>query len=75
VLSAIATNVSGAVDLLPRGEQAEALTEGFRSAFLAGAGFAALGAVLAFTLVSSRDSRAHVEAVQSGDADAVPVAA
>jgi EmrB/QacA subfamily drug resistance transporter len=38
-----------------------ALTEGFQSAFLAGAGFAALGIVLTLVLIRSGDSRAHVE--------------
>jgi EmrB/QacA subfamily drug resistance transporter len=75
ILSAIATNVTGNVRALPRGEQAAALTDGFQSAFLVGAGFALLGAILAATLIASRDSRAHVEAVQSGEAEAVPVAA
>ena len=38
-----------------------ALTEGFQSAFLGGAGFAVLGLVLTLVLIRSRDSRAHVE--------------
>ena len=38
-----------------------ALTEGFQSAFLAGAGFAALGIVLTLVLIRTKDSRAHVE--------------
>jgi EmrB/QacA subfamily drug resistance transporter len=38
-----------------------ALTEGFQSAFLTGAGFAVLGFVLAMLLIRSRDSRRHVE--------------
>jgi len=38
-----------------------ALTEGFQSAFLAGAGIAVLGLVLTLVLIRSRDSRAHVE--------------
>ncbi len=76
ILSAVATSVSGEVRLLPRSEQAAALTDGFQSAFLVGAGFAILGAILAATLISGRDSRAHVSAVDSGDAEAaVPVAA
>ncbi len=74
VLSAIATNVTGEVRALPRPEQAAALNDGFQAAFLAGSGVALLGAVLAFTLISGRDSKAHVEAVQSGDPEAVPVA-
>jgi hypothetical protein len=38
-----------------------ALTEGFQSAFLAGAVIAALGLVLTLVLIRGRDSRAHVE--------------
>jgi len=37
------------------------LTNGYADAFLVGAGIALLGAVAAFTLISNRDSRAHVE--------------
>jgi EmrB/QacA subfamily drug resistance transporter len=37
-----------------------ALTEGFQSAFLGGAGFAVLGIVLTLILIRTRDSRAHV---------------
>jgi EmrB/QacA subfamily drug resistance transporter len=37
-----------------------ALNEGFQSAFLGGAGIAALGLVLALVLIRGRDSRAHV---------------
>jgi EmrB/QacA subfamily drug resistance transporter len=39
-----------------------ALTEGFRHAFLVGAGFAVVGAVLAAVLIRTADSRAHVDA-------------
>ena len=39
---------------------ANALNEGFQSAFLAGAGIAALGLVLTLVLIRGRDSRAHV---------------
>jgi EmrB/QacA subfamily drug resistance transporter len=38
-----------------------ALTEGFQSAFLGGAGLAVLGLVLTLVLIRGRDSRAHVE--------------
>ena len=54
--------------------QAVALTEGFQDAFLACAGFALLGALLAAVMISSRDSRAHAEAAQAEGAEAVPVA-
>jgi EmrB/QacA subfamily drug resistance transporter len=44
-----------------------ALTEGFQAAFLTGAGFAVLGAVLAMVLIRGSDSRAHM-AIGGGDA-------
>ena len=47
-----------------------ALTEGFRHAFLVGAGFAVLGAVLAAVLIRGADSKAHAEV----PAEAVPIA-
>jgi EmrB/QacA subfamily drug resistance transporter len=40
----------------------QALTDGFQSAFLTGAGFAVLGLALAFVLIRREDSRRHVEA-------------
>jgi EmrB/QacA subfamily drug resistance transporter len=60
VLSTIAT--SRALDLTPAGGQpdAAALTDGFQTAFLGGAGFAALGFVLTLLLIRGSDSRAHV---------------
>ena len=45
------------------------LTEGFKDAFLVGAGMAVLGAVLAAVLIRGADSRAHAEAPEP-----VPVA-
>jgi EmrB/QacA subfamily drug resistance transporter len=61
---------------------AVALTKGFDRAFLVGAGFAILGAILAVVLISSRDSREHAEAarnseaaVPDGDAASLPVVA
>ena len=45
-----------------------ALNNGFRDAFLVGAFFALAGAILAAVLIDSRDSRAAVEAAQSGEA-------
>jgi EmrB/QacA subfamily drug resistance transporter len=48
---------------------AVALTEGFQNAFLAGAGFALLGALLATVMISSRDSREHAEAAQRGETE------
>ena len=45
------------------------------AAFMVGAGFAILGAILASVLISSRDSREHREAAQRGEVERVPVAA
>jgi EmrB/QacA subfamily drug resistance transporter len=55
-------------------DRAVALTEGFQDAFLVGAGFAFAGAILAATLISSRDAREHAEAARRGEATA-PAAA
>jgi EmrB/QacA subfamily drug resistance transporter len=44
-----------------------ALTKGFDRAFLVGAGFAVAGAILAFVLISSQDSREHSVAARGGD--------
>jgi EmrB/QacA subfamily drug resistance transporter len=57
------TDAGGAAAALPN-----ALTEGFQLAFIVGAGFAVLGAILSATLISSRTSREHAEAAQRGDA-------
>jgi EmrB/QacA subfamily drug resistance transporter len=50
---------------------AVALTKGFDRAFLVGAGFALVGAILTALLISSRDSREHAEAARAGDTAAV----
>jgi EmrB/QacA subfamily drug resistance transporter len=55
--------------------QAVALTEGFQRAFMVGAIFAVVGALLASVLISSKTSREHREAAQRGEAEPVPVAA
>jgi MFS family permease len=52
-----------------------ALTDGFQSAFLVGAGLAIAGAVLAMVMVSGKASREHAEAAQRGELDPVPAAA
>jgi EmrB/QacA subfamily drug resistance transporter len=64
------TQAGGAASALPN-----ALTEGFQIAFIVGAGFAVIGAILAATLISSKDSREHAEAAQRGEIEAIPVAA
>jgi EmrB/QacA subfamily drug resistance transporter len=51
---------------------AVATTKGYDRAFLVGAGFALAGALLAATLISTRDSREHVQAAASGDPASVP---
>jgi EmrB/QacA subfamily drug resistance transporter len=56
-------DAGGAASAVPN-----ALTQGFQTAFMVGAGFAVLGAILAATLISSRESRELAEAAQSGDA-------
>jgi EmrB/QacA subfamily drug resistance transporter len=78
VLSAIATAATDDVLAKAGGDRSQlpaALTAGFGDAFLAGSAVALLGAVLALLLISGRDSRAHLDAVQSGEAEAVPVPA
>jgi MFS family permease len=52
-----------------------ALTEGFQSAFLVGAGMAVLAAILAAVLISGRASREHAEAARRGEVDPVPAVA
>jgi EmrB/QacA subfamily drug resistance transporter len=52
-----------------------ALTEGFQIAFMVGAGFAVVGAILASTLISSAASRRHAEAAQRGDVAPAPAPA
>jgi sugar phosphate permease len=47
---------------------AVALTKGFDRAFLIGAGFAVLGAILTLLLISSKDSRDHAKAASTVDA-------
>jgi predicted MFS family arabinose efflux permease len=73
ILSSIANQRTS--DVFASGERnpGVALTEGFQTAFLVGAGFALLGAILSAVLISSRDSREQARAAQRGEA--VPVAA
>jgi EmrB/QacA subfamily drug resistance transporter len=68
VLSSIAT--SRTADLAAGGaDQAEALIEGFQTAFLGGAGIALTGFVLTLVLIKGSDSRAHV-AIGKAEAEA-----
>jgi EmrB/QacA subfamily drug resistance transporter len=74
ILATIANSVTA--DSVAAGEaMPAALTEGFQSAFLVGAGFAVFGAVLGLTLISGHASREHARAAQRGELDPVPVAA
>jgi EmrB/QacA subfamily drug resistance transporter len=45
----------------------EALAKGFDRAFMVGAGFAIVGAILTSVLISSRDSREHAAAARRGE--------
>lgn len=59
ILSAVAASVTG--DVVPgQPGSVEALTDGFQSAFLTGAGLAALGFVAALTIIRGSDSRALI---------------
>jgi EmrB/QacA subfamily drug resistance transporter len=55
ILSTVATSVTGSA------VSADALTDGFRAAFLGGAAIAAVGFAATLVLVRSRDSRAQLE--------------
>jgi EmrB/QacA subfamily drug resistance transporter len=59
VLSTVANSVTGSA------HTPAALTDGFQSAFLAGAGIAALGLAATLLLIRGRDSRAHIELGQT----------
>jgi EmrB/QacA subfamily drug resistance transporter len=71
ILSAIAT--ARTTHVAAGHSHGYALTAGFQTAFLVGAGFALLAAVLAAVMISSADSRAHAQAAQAGEL--APVAA
>lgn len=61
ILSAVAASVTG--DVAPGAPgSVEALTDGFRSAFLVGAGFAAVGFVAAAAIIRGSDSKALIGA-------------
>ncbi len=70
VLSTIATSRTD--DVLASGTSSfpNALTEGFQSAFLAGAVIGALGLVATLLLIRGRDSRAHLEMARAEAAEA-----
>ncbi len=63
ILATIANSVSDdklAIAKSPA-EQGAALTDGFQSAFLTGAGFAVLGLIIALTMIKTSDSRAMID--------------
>jgi EmrB/QacA subfamily drug resistance transporter len=76
-LAILATVANSRIDDLAASgaPQNVALTEGFQSAFLVGAGMAILGAILAQVLVSTKASREHAAAAQAGEVEPVPVPA
>ena len=77
-LAVLATVATGRTDdVVASGERNPlvALTEGFQDAFLAGAGLALLGALLAAVLISSKDSREHAEAARRGETSPAAIAA
>jgi hypothetical protein len=61
VLSTIATTRTHDVIASGGSSLTKALTDGFQSAFLAGAIIAGLGFVATLILIRTRDSRAHLE--------------
>jgi EmrB/QacA subfamily drug resistance transporter len=67
ILATIANSATKAAIHGGQHDVAIALTKGFERAFLVGAGFALVGALLAAVLISSRDSRAHSLAARAGD--------
>ncbi|HYP49163.1 MAG TPA: DHA2 family efflux MFS transporter permease subunit [Thermoleophilaceae bacterium] len=75
VLLTIATERSDSAAEGGERNPAVVATEGFQDAFLAGAGFAILGVVLATLMISSRDSREHAEAARREGSAAAPIAA
>jgi EmrB/QacA subfamily drug resistance transporter len=69
VLATIANSRTDDLMAAAHGNRAElhhALTEGFQSAFMTGAGFAVLGLVLAFVLIRGHDSKAYQRQEQVG---------
>ncbi len=69
-LAILAAVANSATDNSTAASHIVALNDGFRIAFLVGAGFALVGAILASVLIDSRDSREAVEAAARGEAPA-----
>ena len=68
ILSTIATNRTQDVFASGVHDPKVAFTEGFQAAFFAGGVIAAIGALLALVLISTRDSREMGEAARRGEA-------
>ena len=62
VLATVANSVTGDA------RDPVSLTDGFQSAFLVGSGFAIVGAILAYFLIRTSDSKAHRDAALAGEA-------
>ena len=75
ILAAIANGRTSDVFASGVRNPAVALTEGFQDAFLVGAGFMVLAALLAGVMISSRDSREHAAAARRGEAQPAGAAA
>jgi EmrB/QacA subfamily drug resistance transporter len=73
ILAAVATHTTSDAFASGTHNPKVALTQGFQDAFLVGAGMALLGAILAATLISSRDAREHAAAARRGGAAPVAV--
>jgi hypothetical protein len=74
VLATVANSRTHALLTTGRHDLAFSLTKGFERAFLLGAGFALVGAVLALVLISSRESRSHSLAARAGETVTAPAA-
>jgi hypothetical protein len=77
VLSTIATTRTDNVLATGHSTLANALTEGFQSAFLGGAVIAAVGVAATLVLIQTRDSRLHVEMAnaEGSQAETAPLGA
>jgi hypothetical protein len=73
-LAILAAVANAATDNSNAASHLVALNDGFRIAFLVGAGFALAGAILASVLIDSRDSRDAVEAAARTEAPAAVAA-
>ncbi len=78
ILASIANSRTDGLMATAHGDPAalpNALTEGFQIAFIVGAAFAVAGAILASTLISSRESREHAEAARNDGVAPAPAVA